>query len=308
MKKNYTLLFLVFSFCCVAQQEPLWNLYAHHANLYNPASVGVNGNVAALGTHYQGIRVSNAPITRAFSLATSQESKRTGLGFSVVDDQSIATRLTQVYADFSYKLPLANDQILYLGIKGGGSFSKIKAAGLRTLDLGQDPALVNSSGFTPNIGAGFYFKHPRYHIQASIPRLVSFRDQQSLDFQLYEGQPTLYLNAGTQFDLPGEWRLLPRFLLLSYSNAPTEYLVDTAFSFKERFEVGLQWGRQNSLGATAKLSIAKNIELAYAYGTFSSSETNVLQQATHELLIKFRFNIKPPEDYSTPELSPPNIN
>ena len=131
MKKNYTLLFLAFSFCCLAQQEPLWNLYAHHANLYNPAQVGVNGNVVAFGSHYQGIKASNAPTTQAFSLATAQESKRTGLGFSVVADQTLAVRLTQVYADFSYKLPLANDQVLYLGIKGGGIFSKIKAAEIR---------------------------------------------------------------------------------------------------------------------------------------------------------------------------------
>lgn len=308
MKKNYTLLFLAFSFCCLAQQEPLWNLYAHHANLYNPAQVGVNGNVVAFGSHYQGIKASNAPTTQAFSLATAQESKRTGLGFSVVADQTLAVRQTQVYADFSYKLPLANDQLLYLGIKGGGIFSKIKAADLLVLDPGQDPALANTSGFTPNIGAGFYFQHPRYTIQASIPRLVSFRDQQSLDYQLYEGQPNLYVSAGTHLDLPGAWRFLPRFLLLSYTNAPTEYLVDTAFSFKERFEVGLQWGRQHSLGATAQLSIAENIDLAYAYGTFSTSDTNVLQQATHEILIKLRFNKKQDDDKVPSELPQNDIN
>ena len=169
------LLCLLCTTSVLAQQEVNYNMYRYHLNLINPAVTGTQGAAYAnFSLRTQWVGIADAPETQAFSAGTPNKRQRLGTGFSVINDKTFVENQTQLFADFSYRLPLDDERDLYLGLKAGGTSIRLHADRLQTYGSTlPDQFLTSQSSFVPNIGVGLYYKSPTYFVSLSIPRLLS---------------------------------------------------------------------------------------------------------------------------------------
>lgn len=276
-----------------AQQEAYYNLYRYHLNLLNPAVVGAaQESVLNLSLRSQWVGIEDAPETQAFSLEFPNAGKRLNYGFSLINDRTFIERQTQLFADFSYQLPLSSaGHYLYLGLKAGGTSLRLLANDLVVYGSEQtDPLLQTTSNFVPNIGMGMYLKTPTYFFSLSVPRILSTER-----FRMNEGQvsratdrPHLFMATGIYKQLSKDWRLSPAVLVSYLANVPISYTTDILFTYKERLDLGVQYSKGFGIGMTGAFQLSSKIALGYVYTTPTAAQDQSLRWGTHEWVMKIR--------------------
>jgi len=274
------------------QQESTLSLYKYHLNQINPAATATQG-ATYLNVNYrsQWLGVDGAPETQTLSLGVPSEVRKLGIGFSISNDKINVQGATQLFVDFSYPLELDSKRTLYLGLKAGGTSSRIDAAQLNRVGGPVDPFLVDDTRFTPNIGVGIYYlTENNFYVSLSIPRLLSTERFSSDNGQasLATDKPHLYLSSGIQIPISEQWSLNPSVLLGQVANAPTNYVVDLAMSFEEKIDFGIQYNRGQGFGGIASFALGSSFRLGYAYINSLSNTVNAFSASTHEISLKIK--------------------
>ena len=167
MKKVFFTLGLFVPLLILGQQESYYSFYRYNMNVINPAFAGAEAdNLFSFTSRTQWAAVDEAPRTLAFSYSSARENN-VGLGLSVVSDKVFVEQQTFAYIDFSYRLQMGSDAQLFLGLKGGGNFYNADPTLLKIYSP-SDPSQVSTSKFSPNIGAGAYYKAANFWIFFSI--------------------------------------------------------------------------------------------------------------------------------------------
>ncbi len=277
-----------------SQQEVNYNLYQYHLNLTNPAATGTQGApFLNMSLRSQWLGIQGAPETQAISAGFPHANNRLGTGFSVINDLTFVENQTQFFLDFSYRLPLADDRNLYLGLKAGGTSIRIETNRLETYgtDL-VDPFLQGTSGFVPNFGVGIYYTTPHYFLSVSIPRLLETERFRLENEQVTHATDRLHLfaSSGFRIRLSEYWDFSPSLLFSYVDAAPTELLVDASFSYDDRFDIGLQASRSGSMGGIMFIHISEGMKMGYAYITSATDKVNQFSSGTHEIVLKIKLN------------------
>ena len=298
MNNVYFSLLIGFMFCpflqIAAQQEVNYTLYRYHLNLINPATTGTQGApFVNFSLRTQWVGIEQAPETQAFSIGRPHRNNRLGTGFSVINDRTFVENQTQLFLDFSYRLPLDTDRDLFLGLKAGGTSISIHADRLETYqDNIADPFLQSTSSFVPNFGVGVYYKTNRYFLSLSIPRLLEtrrFREENGVYSQATD-RPHLFLSSGYRMNLVADWDFNPSVLFSYVEAAPFEFLLDANFTYKERLNIGAQYTRSGGFGGTTSLQISDGMQLGYAYITSITDQVNQFSNGTHEMILKIQLD------------------
>lgn len=294
MKHIYLLLvsfLLLWPIVLMAQQEVNYSLYRYHLNLFNPAATGTQGGTylnMSLRTQWVGVK--DAPETQAISMGTPNKRNRLGTGFSIINDKTFIERQTQLFFDFSYRLPLGEEtENLYLGLKAGGTSIRLFTDRLSNIQQ-NDPYLQGNIGFVPNIGVGLYYKTPNFYLSASIPRLLNTERFSNDDGQVSRAtdRPHLFASMGFFLPLSQDWDLIPAGMLSYVEAAPVDYVFDLGFSFRQRFDFGAQYTYSGGFGATTSFHLGDGIQFGYAYINSSGDQVNRYSGGTHELVLKFK--------------------
>ena len=298
MKQVYLICFIVFTSCFLfGQQEVSYSFYRHHFNIINPAIAGTTGLpefTMSVRSQWNGIE--GAPHTRALSFSFPHSNQKMGLGASIINDQFNVERQTYMALDFSYLLAFEKSQ-LYLGLKAGGNAYNLRAASSVVYGpdgLSQDIGLENLSRFLPNLGIGIYFTIQKSFISLSIPRLLDtqrFKDDIGQRSTATD-RPHLFLSAGHRFPLYKAWEATPSFIVSAVEGAPIQTLLDTTLSFRQQFDIGLQYTFSSSFGFNTQFKLGKQTHIGYAYTAASRQSLRPLPEGVHELLLKIKLNAK----------------
>ena len=273
-----------------AQQEVNHTLYRYHLNLINPAVTGVSGALFAnLSLRSQWVGIEDAPETQALSAGIPNNQHHLGTGFSVINDKTFVENQTQIFADFSYHLPLGEEEHLYLGLKAGGTSIRLQADQLRTYGSNQnDQYLSNQSSFVPNIGAGVYYRRLDFFASLSIPRLLNTERFRYDDGQVSRAtdRPHFYGAVGSRIILGEDWSFLPS-LLFSYVRAtPTSYMLQGAFAYQQLMELGVLYTRGGGIGGTTLFKVNDSFQMGYSYLSSAVDRVTRFSKGTHEFCIK----------------------
>ena len=137
--KKLLIIILLFPWTISAQQDVYLSLYQFNMSLINPAYAGAEGrHVISLNSRNQWSNAEDSPKTTALSYSVAG-GKNVGLGISIVSDQIFIEKQTIITADFSYRLNMANDAALFLGIKAGGNSYNADPSQLRSYRPELDP-------------------------------------------------------------------------------------------------------------------------------------------------------------------------
>jgi type IX secretion system PorP/SprF family membrane protein len=275
-----------------SQQEANNALYRYTMNVINPAYAGADGSTNfTTNIRSQWQDVQDAPETQSFFFSRPFGEK-VGLGVSVVNDEVGIERKTSVFIDFSYKLPIADDTNIFLGLKAGGNTYGLLTNNLRDLGLQNDPAIVNfDSGFKPNVGIGAYLHNEKYFLSLSVPSLLSSDriNEENGIVTTANDKAHIYLSGGYNFDIGGDTEFRPSVMMRYVNGAPVSLDATAAFRFFDKFEVGAIYRTDKAFGGVAMLNLADWMDLGYGYENSSRNEISNISQGTHEILVRFNF-------------------
>ena len=279
-----------------AQQEPTYALYRYSMNAVNPAYAAVNGeSMLTTNLRSQWIDVDGAPETQTVFFSTPLTEKL-GIGLTIINDAVFVENRTSFNVDLSYKLKLNETSDIYLGIKAGARTYDIDRGRFGTFNFnnGQiDPSISNiDTGFRPTIGAGALLQNDKYFVSLSVPiLLLSERvDINNGRVSAAGERAHIYLAGGYNFDLSDKFEFRPSTMVRAVGGLPLSADITAAFRYLEKFEVAGMYSTDDNWAASIMFNLADWMDFGYAYGGATRNQLNSINDGTHEVLVRFKFN------------------
>ena len=289
MKNLYIIIVFLLALNLSAQQDPQYTQYMYNMNVINPAYAGSKENLSfglLYRTQWEGL--DGAPKTGTF-FGHSPVGRNVGLGLSVISDEIGPVKETNVYADFSYTVPLGSVHKLAFGLKAGATFHDIGLTGLDLINANDPFFNENINSTTPNIGAGVFYYTDNYYLAVSIPNIL---DSVHLDANGNNiGSETMhyFVTGGYVFQVSKNTKLKPSFLVKSALDAPTSFDVNLNALFYEKFEIGASYRLEDSFSGLINFAITPGLRIGYAYDSVTS-DIKAYAPASHEFMILFDLN------------------
>lgn len=292
--KKHLFIFLLFPLWTFAQQDAYLSNYQFQMSLFNPAYVGSEGqHNFALTTRNQWAQMEDSPKTVAFTYG-SERGKNVGLGVSVISDQIFVEKQTQINIDFSYKLTLSNEALLYLGLKAGGNSYRSDPVDLNSY-MANDPAKKALSRFNPNFGIGAFYKHKTFWLSASIPRLIESRRDEDINLMARD-RIHLYLAAGGNFPINEKLGLLPSVIYRKGKGMNAVSDLSLKAVYLNKFEGGFAYRTNTIWSIQATFHLNSTLSLSYAYDTYLDNPLSGLNLKAHEIGLRFKLGNSSPEE------------
>ncbi|MBS9766871.1 MAG: type IX secretion system membrane protein PorP/SprF [Flavobacteriaceae bacterium] len=292
-KMNYVLvLFLLFvGIKTYGQQDPQYTQYMYNMNVLNPAYAGSEGtlNLRFLG-RYQWVGIEGSPRTLTAAI-NAPVGKRVGLGLSVIADKIGPATEQNVFADFSYTLPVSETGRLAFGLKAGFNLLNVNLTNLRLNQAGDDMFKENiDNQFSPNFGAGLFYYTDSYYLGLSVPNILATRyiskDSSGLSQELHG-----FLTAGIIFDINDDLKLKPSTMVKAAIGAPLSLDLSLNALFKNFLELGLSWRAgdsrksfSESISGLINVQVSRSVRVGYAYD-HTLSELSNYNSGSHEIML-----------------------
>lgn len=273
-----------------AQQRPIQSLYMFDPLLINPAFAGTQVQLSATATYRnQWVNFEGAPKTFTHTAHSGFRKNRVGVGYILTNDQIGIHDDIGFYGVYSYKLPLSKKATLSFGLQGG--FNNLRSNyNLLNLKNQGDGSLsgVNSS-FTPNFGAGLYYRQSKFFVGLSVPYILSNvivgLDQSSATRVAQKRY--YYLNGGANLKVSNKVKFYPSILIRYQDDAPLSFDVNAFLVFYDAVGVGLSYRNNDAIIPMFELQINQNFHVGYAYD-ITTSALNQYSNGSHEIMINYR--------------------
>jgi len=272
-----------------AQQDAQFTQYMYNTININPAYAGSRGAMSIFGLYRtQWVGLDGAPKTAAFSVNTPLNDSRLGIGVSVTNDELGPTVENTFSADLSYTVPVSENWKLSVGLKGTANFFKLNTVGtLVTQD--PDPSLFDYSKFSPNVGAGIYFRSEKTYIGLSVPAVLETKTKYteiSGESAIETQKMNYYLIAGHVFDLSPNTKFKPALLTKLVTGAPLQVDVSANFMLYDKLVLGAAYRWDAAVSALVGFQITDGLYIGYGY----DQETTNLKRynsGSHEIFLRY---------------------
>jgi len=235
-----------------------------------------------------------SPKTLRFTFQTAINEDKMGIGAGFSQDEIGVTSVTNMFAAYSYKiffdlksdrphyeyyvptvlsfgvtagLQLYNENLLSLGIEDDENFSK------------------NINANVPTVGFGVVFNNDRFYAGLSSPNLLGDKlsNEDILDLKsTYYG----YLGYRLFTNQFREVLVKPNVLLKYENGAPIQADINTAVSYKNKFEIGVGYRTTSSMNLLVGFYMLKHLRLIYHYNQpFSNNPI----KNSHGISLSYRF-------------------
>ncbi len=158
------------------QQESQFSQYTFNTIAFNPAYAGSRELISIVALQRsQWLGVDGAPSTQNISIHAPVW-RRVALGFSAINDAigNGTVQQTELKASIAYTIPLSETGRLSFGMNVGGSLNSVNFNALRISNATNNAGLNSPDGvFSPNIGAGIYYRKPSFYVGVSNPNLLN---------------------------------------------------------------------------------------------------------------------------------------
>ena len=285
-------LFILFPLALFCQQDGYLSLYNFNMNLINPAYAGAEGShVFSLTSRNQWNTIEDSPKTTGLSYSLSR-SNNVGLGIPIISDKIFIENQTMLTIDFSYKLTLSNDGVIFLGIKGGGNSYNADPTPLVGFSEIPDPAQKSLSRFNPNMGVGFLFKMGGFWFSGSMPRMFNTKRDEDIEIQSRD-RIHIYLAGGAQFNISEDFSIRPNLMYRKGKGLPNSIDFGSWVSYLNKFDLGISFRSGSVFSFLASVGLGENMSIGYAYDTYRNATLSGLNLKGHELAIRFNLGEAP---------------
>lgn len=280
--------FLLYS-SCVAQTDPGYRLYRFNSLILNPAQAGSNdfSDISVLGASYW-LGVRGAPKTLTIS-GNLNLIENFGLGVSVIGDQIGPVQNTSLNFSGSYHLKLNDNWKLSTGLKLSAMQQNVLLSELYTAEQ-NDPDMIQnlSTGLSYNSGFGFLVYSKRIFIGAVIPRLatINYTRINMANFVDKKGGYIAY--SGVNIKISENFEFRPSLVSYFAYGGPLNLDINSTCTFNKKFDLGLSYQLNGSVGVVLGLNINNQFYFGYNY-SYPVNKLNTVSLQSHELAIRMMF-------------------
>ncbi|MEI7831299.1 MAG: type IX secretion system membrane protein PorP/SprF [Prolixibacteraceae bacterium] len=276
-----------------AQQDPVFNQYMNNLLTVQPAYAGMSGyvNVTAM-SRIQWVGFDGAPLTNTVTIQGPFKKYNVGLGLSLITDRFGPVRQTGIYADYSFRVLIDNDQYFSFGLKGGFNRYEALLTDLAVHDP-NDPVVafdINKK-YMPNFGVGFMWHADNFFLGASVPKVFRNKINSNSGETVYQEEMNFYAMGGYVVDVTENIKFKPTMLARWSQNTPTVVDFSANVLINDRMWVGATYRFKNSYGLLFQICRISSNKLGYAYGltSFRPSQYNA---GTQEFMLSYDFPVK----------------
>ncbi len=288
-------LFGLLSGISLAQQLPQYSQYMLNELAINPAVSGKDEYTDMRSNiRHQWTGITDAPRTYMLSIHGPILAKNMGLGVNLYTDIVGPTRRTGANFSYAYHLKLNNEEHLSLGVSAGILQWGIDGNKIALRDEG-DGSLLNTyqTKVVPDFGAGVYYhKKDRFYLGLAIPQIYQ------APIALYQGAgrnskivSQFNLNGAYKFDIDGNFKIEPSFLLKYEIPAPPKLDIGVRCIYQEQVWAGFAYRTNDAVSMLIGYLYKNYLLIGYSYDV---STTNIRKYSigAHEIMLGVRFSKK----------------
>ena len=279
------------------QQDAQYTQYMYNTISINPAYAGSREAISITGLYRnQWVGIGGAPVTQTFNIHSpiGRENKL-GLGLSIVNDKIGPTQETYIDIDFSYSINTSENGKLSFGVKGGGHLLNVNFQELNQYT--NSDLLLNTNidkKFSPNIGAGIYYRKEKFYAGFSIPNMLQTQhfnensnDNLASSF-LAKERLNYYLMSGYVFDINENLKFKPAVLGKIISGAPIQVDVSANFLLNDKITAGLAYRWSAAFSALLGFQLSDSMLLGFAYDKETTSLGNTeFNSGSYEFFLRY---------------------
>jgi type IX secretion system PorP/SprF family membrane protein len=285
-----TLFLLATGFCVAAQQKMQFTQYMFNGLVINPAYAGADEALSLTFIHRsQWAGVENAPTTQTLSGHTLFKRRHFGLGITIVNDKVGVHKNMNVVTNYAYHLRTGQKSWLSMGLLAGINNQRSDYTSL--IGPGNtDPKLYNpvlSETFV-NIGAGLYFRSPRFHAGVSSPELIPKQFSVNDSVTVHLSDINLFTFVKYRLTLSPSIDLEPSTLIKYLEGVPLSYDANVNVIIHKVLTLGLSYRKQESVDFLFKAQVTPQLQLGYAYD-HAIGQIARLSNGSHEAMVQYVF-------------------
>ena len=286
-----SLVFLLTVMGVKGQQQPNFLFFESNMSMINPAYTGVQGPLLGVQYRTAWMGVDNAPRIASLTYHTKEKNKASW-GFNFLSDKIYVENQGAISLDYSYKLNIAENTTINLGIKAGGVFNNIDLNALERVTTENNATLNALSNYiNPLIGIGAYLNKGHNFFGISIPNILNSKRYKEVEGvqTTATDRPHVYLSGGLNFKLYNELSFRPVMLYRAITAAPNLFTVMGKVNYKEQFELGLGVTNNDYLSASLLIMGYNQLDLGIGYEFSQRKGLSSLRENTMEFVLRYRF-------------------
>jgi len=275
-----------------AQQFPILDQYLVAPSSLAPSFVGKEAPFEVfLTSRIEWTSIPSHPFVGSLNLAASLP-KNMGLGCGVQYNQAGPLENLTINLSYAYHLKLAAEHTLSFGINGTYYQNVLDLTGAVLADP-NDPVLAGRSSISEsylNMGASLLYSWRTLDACVAFPLLFNNRTFYSSD-KVYSHILTLDRNflvyLGYLLKTKGDWGAYFTFLYRQTQYSPWSFEVAVRASYKDIVTFGLIYRKNNIIGVTGGITIARGLKFNYTY-EYSPTAMMGKSGGTHEITLGYR--------------------
>ncbi|HTE29056.1 MAG TPA: type IX secretion system membrane protein PorP/SprF [Chryseolinea sp.] len=274
-----------------AQQSAQFTQYMFNGLILNPAYAGMDKSLSmTFVNRSQWISIDGAPVTQTLSAHTLLTKQQLGIGLTLVNDKIGIHKNQKIMGAASYHLKVSPKGTLSFGLQGGLNIVKSNYASLASNSSTMDPQLANAgiAQTYMNLGMGFYFSSPRFHVGFSIPDLMPQRYALNDTITVTWQKAHYFLFSKYIIPLNDELQLEPSMLIKYNPGLPLSFDINACLVIKKALTLGLSYRKSESIDFLLKAQLTPQLQFGYSYDYVTGEVSNV-SRGTHELMVSYLF-------------------
>lgn len=292
MKIWISLLLLASTSAVFSQSRPHYSLYMLRQNIINPAAIGTNDVLsAAVIGNVQVTGFPNNPRTFGIDIVAPIGASGLVIGGNASQDEVGVNKRTNFGATVGYRLKLATDHYLTIGVNGMGVQYTSDFSGLPVNDA-TDPIYTQArfNGLTYDISAGLYYFTKNFYFGVGTMNLttLSYRDistKATTDIAVKDMH--MVVQTGYQYKMNADWKLMPSLLFKNIPGSPAQLDANLQLMYKNIFGFGPSFRTKNTGVFQVNYTINNTFTIGYSYN-MGFGKKNYTNFTGHEVLLLFK--------------------
>jgi type IX secretion system PorP/SprF family membrane protein len=297
------ILFMILGNRAWSQQDPVYTQYMNNLMSVNPAYTAVRGVGSFSGLfRNQWVNLEGAPKSTSLSFSMPFDSLNMGLGIDFLYDYTVPLTTTGLFLNYSYKVKIAQNSTLSLGLKAGVNYLDARLTKLDRYHL-DDEYILGYGDFKRlmfNAGVGVFWYNEKFYAGISIPRLIENRyvkDEVYLGAASREKQH-YFFHGAYMVDLSPKVSFKPGLTTIMTAGAPVSADFDFSFLFYQKVWFGVMYRISDAVGAYTQFQY-KNMKIGFSYD-YSHTRIREFQSGTFEIMLRYEFKTKETQSFPFP--------
>ncbi len=275
----------------LAQQDAQYTQYMYNTVSVNPGYAGSRGHLSVAALHRsQWVGLDGAPVTQTINFHSPVGYNGVGLGTSIVNDKIGPTSETYFDIDFSYTVQTSDVGRLSFGLKGSAHLLDIRFSELNQFAPDQTLEQDIDNKFSPNFGAGIYFRTDKFYAGLSVPRFLQTSHFEESSLSTAEEQMNFYFITGYVFEMNPLLKFKPTVLAKVVEGAPLQIDLSANFMLNDKFILGAAYRWDAAISGMVGFQLNESFLIGMAYDKETTDLGNAaFNDGSFEVILRYDF-------------------